>query len=121
MAEKKKSAGGSPGFVRLKEALSAGKLGTVYIFHGEESYLREYYLTEMKKNLVAGFESFNFHKLESKGLNVQSLTDAVEAMPMMAQRTMVEVVDWDLYKLSEEQRGGLLTLLEDFPPYCCLP
>ena len=39
---------------------------------------------------------------------------------MMAQRTMVQVVDWDVYKLSEEQRTGFIALLEDFPPYCCL-
>ncbi len=120
MAEKRKTAPGNPGFLRLKEALAAGEVGNVYIFHGEESYLREYYLAEMKKNLVAGFESFNFHRLESKGLTVQSLSDAVEVMPMMARRTMVEVVDWDIYRLNEEQRGGLISLLEDFPPCCCL-
>ena len=39
---------------------------------------------------------------------------------MMSQRTMVQVVDWDLFKLSEEQRAGLIALLEDFPDYCCL-
>lgn len=119
MAVKRKTAGDG-GLARLKEALASGDLGTVYIFHGEESYLREYYLSEMKKELVAGFESFNYHKLEGKGLTVQALTEAVEAMPMMAQRTMVQVVDWDLYKLGEEQRSALIALLEDFPPYCCL-
>lgn len=118
MAVKRKTA--DTGLAQLKEALSGGVLGNVYIFHGEESYLREFYLSEMKKSLVAGFESFNYHKLEGKGLTVQNLTETVEAMPMMAQRTMVQVVDWDLYKLNEEQRNGLATLLEDFPPYCCL-
>ena len=118
MAVKRKTA--DSGFIQLKESLAAGELGTVYIFYGEESYLREFYLSEMKKHLVAGFESFNFHKLEGKGLTVQALTETVEAMPMMAQRTMVQVVDWDLYKLNEEQRNGLTALLEDFPPYCCL-
>ena len=118
MAVKRKTA--DSGFIQLKESLASGELGTVYIFHGEESYLREFYLSEMKKQLVAGFESFNFHKLEGKGLTVQALTETVEAMPMMAQRTMVQVVDWDLYKLSEEQRSGLAAMLEDFPPYCCL-
>ena len=39
---------------------------------------------------------------------------------MMTQRTMVQVIDWDVYKLNEEQRGGLIALLEDFPEYCCL-
>ena len=118
MAVKRKTA--DSGFIQLKESLTAGELGTVYIFHGEESYLREFYLSEMKRQLVAGFESFNFHKLEGKGLTVQALTETVEAMPMMARRTMVQVVDWDLYKLNEEQRNGLTALLEDFPPYCCL-
>lgn len=116
MAERKPDAG----FVKLKESLAAGEPEHVYLFHGEESYLREYYLSELKKTLVTGFESFNFHRLEGKGLTVQTLTDTVEAMPMMAPRTMVQVTDWDLYKLGEEQRSGLIALLEDFPPYCCL-
>lgn len=116
MAVKKKDTG----LAELKEALSSGNPDTIYIFYGEESYLREFYLSELKKNLVAGFESFNYHKLEGKSLTSQTLTDTVEAMPMMSQRTMVQVVDWDLYKLNEEQRNGLISLLEDFPPYCCL-
>lgn len=120
MAVKKKT-GGSAAYEQLKADLAAGELGTVYIFHGEESYLREYYLEEMRKSLVpAGFEEFNYHKLEGKGLTAQVLTETVEAMPMMAQRTMVQVVDWDLFKLSEEQRNAVIALLEDFPPYCCL-
>ena len=119
MPVKRKNAGDG-GLNKLKEALAAGELGTVYIFHGEESYLREYYLSEMKKQLVAEFESFNFHRLEGKGLTVQALAETAEALPMMAQRTMVQVVDWDLYKLNEDQRTALTALLEDFPPYCCL-
>ena len=119
MAVQRRAAGGG-GLTKLKEALAARDLGTAYIFHGEESYLREFYLSEMKKQLVAGFESFNYHRMEGKGLTVQALTETVEALPMMAQRTMVQVVDWDLYKLGEEQRTALIALLEDFPPYCCL-
>ena len=118
MAVQRRAAGG--GLVKLKESLASGELGTAYIFHGEESYLREFYLSEMKNQLVAGFESFNYHRLEGKGLTVQALTETAEALPMMAQRTMVQVVDWDLYKLGEEQRNGFIALLEDFPPYCCL-
>ena len=49
MAVKRKAAGDG-GLGQLKEALSSGSLGTVYLFHGEESYLREYYLSEMKNS-----------------------------------------------------------------------
>ena len=119
MAERKKT--DSSGYQKLRSDLAAGTLGTVYIFYGEESYLREHYLSEMRKQLVPeGFEEFNYHRLEGKGLTAQALTEAAEAMPMMTQRTMVQVTDWDLFKLNEEQRNGLIALLEDFPEYCCL-
>ncbi len=118
MAAKKKP--DQAAYDKLRADLQAGTLGTVYIFHGEESYLREYYVTEIKKALTAGSEAFNYHKLEGKGLTVQTLAETAEAMPMMSERTMIQVVDWDLYKLNEEQRTSFIALLEDFPPYCCL-
>ena len=81
-------------YKKLLADLAADTLGTAYIFYGEESYLREYYIAEIRKKLIpAGFEQFNYHKLEGKGLTAQTLAEAVEAMPMMAQRTMVHVVD----------------------------
>lgn len=51
---------------------------------------------------------------------MQELNEAVEAMPMMAERTLIVVTDCDLFKLPEEQRTALIALLNDFPPYCCL-
>ena len=74
MAEKK--ANGA--YQQLKKDIAAGTLGTVYIFHGEETYLREYYLDQTVKKLVpAGMEEFNYHKLEGKGLTVQTLLELV--------------------------------------------
>ena len=116
MAVKKKN----PGYEQFRADLAADTLGTAYVFYGEESYLREYYLSEMRKRLVGGFESFNYHRVEGKALTVQALAEMAEAMPMMSPRTMVQVIDWDVYKLNEEQRNGLIALLEDFPEYCCL-
>ena len=117
----KKSAGASAGYDKLRSDLAADALGTVYIFYGEESYLREFYLAEMRKKLVPpGSEAFNYHKLEGKALTAQLLAETAEAMPMLSQRTMLQVVDWDVYRLGEEQRNALIALLEDFPPYCCL-
>ena len=40
MAERKTP---NKGYQKLKSDLSAGNIGQVYIFYGEESYLREYY------------------------------------------------------------------------------
>ena len=119
MAGKKQ--GGNAGYDKLRADLDAGTLGTVYVFHGEESYLREYYLTQMRRQMVPeGFEEFNYHRLEGKHVTAQLLQEICEAMPMMAQRTMVQIMDLDLFKLDEEQRNGIIAILEDFPDYCCL-
>ena len=106
---------------KLKSDLKSETLGCAYIFHGEESYLREYYLGEIRKQLIpSGFEEFNYHKLEGKDLTVQSLAEMAEAMPMMAERTLLVITDFDLFKLNEEQREKLIAFFEDIPPYCCI-
>ena len=119
MADKKKGKGAA--LQKLKADLSAGTPGNAYIFYGEESYLREHYLGELRKRLVPpGFETFNYHALEGKDLTAQALTETAEAMPMMSERTLAVVTDWDLFKLGEDQREKLIALLEDLPPYCCV-
>ena len=121
MAYAKKPPKSSEAYQKFKADLSAGTVGCAYIFYGEESYLREYYLGELRKKLVpAGFEEFNYHRLEGKDLTVQALTEMAEAMPMLSERTLIVVTDFDIFKLGEEQREKLISLLEDIPPYCCL-
>ena len=108
-------------FQKLKADISAGTPGCVYIFYGEEAYLREYYLGERRKKLIpAGFEEFNYHRLEGRELTVQALAEMAEAMPMMTERTLIQVSDFDIFKLNEDQRERLIAFLEDVPPYCCV-
>lgn len=108
-------------FTQLKSDLKEGTAGCGYLFWGPESYLREYYLGQLRKTLVpGGFEEFNYHRMEGKDLTVQALAEAAEAMPMMAERTLIVVTDLDLFKLNEDQRGRMIAFLEDIPPYCCV-
>ena len=89
------------GFTQLKADLKAQQLQNAYIIYGEETYLRARYLQQVRQLLIpAGYEEFNDHHLSGKGLTVQTLTEVVEAMPMMAQHTLVTVVDRDLFKLT---------------------
>ena len=114
MAERKKTKGAA--LQKLKADLSAGTIGCAYIFYGEEIYLGE-----LRKKLISpGFETFNDHALEGKDVTVEGLAEMAEAMPMMAERTLITVTDYDLFKLGEDQRTKLIALLEDLPPYCCI-
>ncbi len=119
MAKKKEET--YPGYEELHAALQSGGPANVYIFFGEETYLMQQAVEQLRTLLVpAGFEEFNYHRLTGKGLTVQELTEAVEAMPMMSQSTFVTVTDMDVFKLDEAQRTALVSLLEDFPEYCTL-
>ncbi len=105
----------------LKHALRAGTPGNLYLFHGEEAYLREYYVGELKKVLLPpGMEDFNLHTAQGKECSVDWIEQAVDCLPMMSERTLVLVTDFDLYGLGESQRGRLLEVLEGLPEYCCL-
>ena len=110
-----------PGYEELHRQVQSGSVGNVYIFQGEETYLMQQAVAELQALLVPpGFEEFNYHRLSGKGLTVQEVTEAVEAMPMMAEHTFVTVTDMDIFKLDESQRTALTALLGDFPEYCTL-
>lgn len=108
------------GLKQLKAALKQGSPANLYIFFGQEDYLRDHYVEQLKRTLISGgMESFNLHVFQDKELDLQTLTEAVEAMPMMSERTLVLVYDWDLFR-NEERRSGLLALFQDLPEYVCL-
>ncbi len=105
-------------FSQLKRDLSSHTLGSLYVFYGEETYLRDYYLEEMKKQLVGEWDAFCFHRFSGKNLSIQALSDAVDTLPMGSERTMVVVYDYDLYQTAGKE--ALMALLSDIPAYCCL-
>ena len=116
-----KKSGQPDGFQRLKAALRAKELERLYFFYGEELFLLRHYLEQMrKKNLDPLTESFNFHRFTQENFSVQDLADAVEALPMMAEHTFVQVDDIDLFKLPESDREKIVQILQDVPDYCIL-
>ncbi len=107
------------GLQELKIALRQKTPDRLYIFHGEESFLKQHYLEQLKKLLTDELtESFNFHKLNSESFDIQTFADAVENLPMMAEATFVWVDDVDLFKCNEAEREKLVQILSDIPEYC---
>lgn len=106
-------------FQNLKNAIRQRQPERLYFFHGEEKFLLNYYLQQLKKILVEELtESFNFHRLNSENFDLRALADAVESLPMMAQHTFVWVDEIDIFKLPEDDRNKLTDLFSDIPDYC---
>ena len=111
MAEKKQESG-QP-LQALKQALRENRLERLYFFYGEEAFLRNHYLGQMKKQLTDELtESFNYNKLTKETFDLRSFADAVESLPMMAEHTFVVVDDIDIFKLPEPDRAKLTEIFK---------
>ena len=66
---------------------------------------------------TGGLDDFNYHVIPGKEYTLSRLHGAVNALPMMSERTMVVVTDVDIDKGDKE---GLMELLGDLPDYVCL-
>ena len=67
--------------------------GCLYLLWGREDYLREQYLL---------------------------LADAIDAVPFLSERTLVEVRGYDTNKCREEEADTLVRVISDLPDYCTL-
>ena len=109
------------GFDKLKKDLSAGRPGQLYMFYGEETYLRDHYLNRLREAvLTGGLGEFNRHDLSARDMSPRALEEAVDCLPMMAERTLIQVTDFDLFRAGEEDREAYIRILSGLPEYCCL-
>lgn len=107
------------GLQQLKLQIKNKDLGQLYFFHGEETFLLNHYLTQVRKQLLDPLtESFNYHRFTNETFDIRDFADAVENLPMMAERTFVQVDDIDLFKMNEGDRIKIMDILSDIPDYC---
>ncbi len=116
MAKKPDNSGA---FQALKAALRRKQPHHLYIFYGEEDYLRTYYLGALRKLLSDGpAEDFNVHRFDARTMDLGAFSDAMDAIPVMAETSFIQVDDVDLYQLDSDEREQMAALLSDIPDYC---
>ena len=109
------------GYKQIQLDLQSKNYQKLYIFYGEEDYLKERYLQRLKKAVVdETFAQFNLVEFEGKELNAEILTEAIESYPAFSERKMVIIKDLDIYKPPAIISDVLPNLLSDLPDYICL-
>ena len=104
---------------RLKSDLKRNSPARLYVFHGEEAYLRQHYLDALKKLVVEDFaEAFNYHRFGPETISLQGVLDSLEALPMMAQRSMLRIDEVNFFALSTEDGAAYAKFFSDIPDYC---
>jgi DNA polymerase-3 subunit delta len=108
----------------LKARLKGDKLGGVYLFCGEEEYLKRHYLSEIRKKVLTdpALSPFNHLRFEGESIDFGALLDAVKAPPMMADYKLIEWEGANIAGMSESAHDAFsdLVSLAKEHPFCVL-
>ncbi len=98
----------------LKKGLSGG-----YLFYGEERYLVARYLEMTRQALLgdADLSTFNHIRLHGDDFSPERLLQAMEALPVFAEKKLIEISGIDLDRMSEGGKEQLLQVLSLLPDY----
>ncbi len=104
----------------FKADLKKGNIRPLYVFYGEEGYLREYYLSQLEKLVVGDMmPEFNVTVFSGK-VEISELTEACESYPAMSEKKIVIVRDFDVFNANADFSKGAEALFEDMPEHCVL-
>ncbi|MBQ4332413.1 MAG: DNA polymerase III subunit delta [Clostridia bacterium] len=98
---------------QLKEYIQTGG-ANLYVLYGAEGYLTEQYARLIARHTVEeGFDAFNLQRFDGQTVTLEQLEEAVEALPLMADRKCVLVRDYDAAAGDTERLVGLISQVPD--------
>lgn len=108
----------------LKIHLKGNDLGGIYIFCGEEDYLKRHYSAQLRERILTdpAFAPFNHLTFEGSAIDFDLLLDAVKSPPMMADFKLIEWDRADFEAMKEEtlEAFASLSALVSEHPYTVL-
>ncbi len=114
MAKKKEEAFNYTAELRILRERGPERL---YLLWGPEDYLREQFLSKLKKTcLPEGEDDFSYKRIDGPALDANAFQQAVDALPFMTEHTFVELRDVDINKLADAD--ACLKTVSDIPDYC---
>ena len=103
----------------IRRQVKEDTLARLYVVCGGEDYLKQHYAAQLCDAAVDdGFRDFNFHRFEGKELELDTLAQATDAVPLMGGRTCVLVRDFPLESLNGDK--DFLKFLQELPEYVVL-
>ena len=105
----------------LKKALKSGDIANLWFLYGEEKYLLSFYRDKLVSSVVKDVNnSFNFQKFSGDAIDINQVSEAIEAFPLMVGKKCVLVEDLNIDLLNENQLKNILSIISDIPDYCIL-
>lgn len=100
----------------LNDAIKNNDLPNVLLLFGKEKLLLDWAINEIKKSIISeAATNFDYQVFEGEKLDMNSLIESCETLPMLSDRRLVVLKD-----LSESDEEELLKYTENFPDSCIL-
>ena len=96
----------------LAQDIKTGEFKPVYVFFGEEAFLKKSYKNRMKDAMV-GDDTMNFHYFEGKGLDLKEIISLADTMPFFADRRLILVDGSGFFKSAQEELAAYLPQMPD--------
>lgn len=92
---------------------------SLYLLWGEEDYLRESFFEEIKKLSLGdtGDNGFNYHRINGESMELQALSEAVNSLPFMGEKSLVEVRNFSANDFRDDALERLKSILSDIPDF----
>ena len=93
----------------------------LYMLWGDEDYLRERFLDDLKSLCLGnGSDDFNYKRFDGRKTELRDIEEAVNSVPFMGERCLVELRDYDINACKDDAQKQLKEIFEDIPKYCTL-
>ena len=98
----------------FKAILKSDNVSGVYVFAGEEDYLKRYYLSALRDTAVTddSFSTFNHMVYDGEEIDFATLRDDIMSPPMFERYKMIEWRYPNFDKMKESDLGELDKLLD---------
>ena len=95
------------------------EVGGVYVFAGEEDYLKRYYLGELRKVCLSdeSFAVFNHAVFDGKDMDFGAIGEAIKSPPMMSEYKLIEWHHADFTAMSEKEFELFFKMCADVKEY----
>ena len=97
----------------LNEDLKTGQFKQVYLFYGEEDYLKEQYKTRFVKSMIPSDDTMNFTCFEGKNADAAEIIGQADTMPFFADKRLIVVEESGFFKTGGTELGDYIKNMPD--------
>ena len=97
----------------LGKDVRENRISKLYYFYGHDVTTLENYTNRLVKKLCPkDAQAMNLHKFDGKKLDIPSIADAAQALPMFAERVVITINDLNMDSIGKEDADALRKILK---------